>query len=240
MMAKKLGLIVGLLLVASISFGQQQSQFFEASDAVFMTFVNNGKVDYKALKASPDKLDKALNLAKDLQIAPSKIATYKAFWINAYNLAVLKGVVNNMPINSPLEVPGFFDKNTFDLGGMSITLNDIENKILRPVVNDARIHFALVCGANGCPPLIDKAYTPTNIDGQLEIQAVIAINNPEFIQLKDGVVLVSEIFKWYNEDFVSGTTTVIDYLNDFRSNDDDIPKGTTLKYHTYDWRLNAL
>jgi hypothetical protein len=238
MMTKKFVLATGLLLITSLSFGQQSSQFFEASDAVFSTFVSNGKVDYAALKTAPDKLDKAFSLAKDLKIDPSKQATYKAFWINAYNLAVFKGIISNMPLSSPLDVAGFFDSQTFALGGTTLTLNDIENKKLRPIVKDARIHFVLVCGALGCPPIISSAYKPSIIDSQLEEQTIKALNNPEFIKLYKDQVMISEIFKWYSDDFITSTVTVIDFINLYKTS--EIPAGTKVTYQSYNWQLNSL
>ena len=193
--------ILFLLSVGFTLFCNAQD-FFDKADAVFSTYVKEGKVDYKALKANPGKLNTALKAATAFSPKVQNAAEYQAFWVNAYNLAVLKGVVDKYPIKSPLDVGGFFDKMTYDLGGTSITLNDLENKKLRAEFpNEARFHFVLVCAGLGCPPLINKAYRPDTIEAQMKQQTSLALNNPNFIKPQGKKVLVSEIFKWYQVDF---------------------------------------
>ena len=123
------------------------------------------------------------------------------------------------------------------MGGVSITLNDIENKLLRAQFSDPRFHFVLVCGAMGCPPLISKAYRPSSLDSQLQQQTTKALNNDAFIVTRDGSVAVSEIFKWYKKDFVSSDQTEIDFINKYRKI--KIPIDSKLSYYNYDWRLNS-
>ena len=76
-----------------------------------------------------ETLNNILAIAKNIKITTSKADTYKAFWINAYNLAVLKGILDVYPTTSPLDTKGFFDKKKFNLGGLSLTLNDISFRI---------------------------------------------------------------------------------------------------------------
>ncbi|WP_348647892.1 DUF547 domain-containing protein [Arenibacter sp. F20364] len=42
---------------------------------------------------------------------------YQAFWINTYNLLVIKGIVDHYPVKSPLDVPSFFYKSTYSQNG---------------------------------------------------------------------------------------------------------------------------
>ncbi|MEM7187604.1 MAG: DUF547 domain-containing protein [Bacteroidota bacterium] len=226
-----------ILFGSSESFAQKQSQFFDEADALFGTYVTAGKVDYKALKNDPSALNSVLELAKTISISASDAEAYQAFWINAYNLAVIKGIIDHYPIKSPLDKKGFFDKIKYDLGGTSITLNDIENKKLRAKFGDARVHFVLVCGANGCPPIIAKAYRPENLENLLEQQTIKALNDSSFIRVSGKKVAFSEIFKWYKEDFVKKGQSEIDFLNKYRKQ--PVPENAKVTYYTYDWRLNA-
>ena len=230
-------LIISIAVFSLEGQAQQATQFFDEADALFGKYVNKGKVDYNALKDKREKLDAALSLAAVVQVAPSDANTYQAFWINAYNLAVIKGVLDNYPLKSPLDKAGFFDKTKYKLGGSSVTLNDIENKMLRAKFNDARVHFVLVCGANGCPPIISKAYRPDNVQNLLEEQTIKALNNSSFIKVSEGPVALSEIFKWYKEDFVSENQTEIDFINTFRK--EKIAPDSKVTYYSYDWRLNS-
>ncbi len=151
---------------------------------------------------------------------------------------MIKGIIDNYPLRSPLDKGGFFDKTKYDLGGVSITLNDIENKKLRAKFGDARVHFVLVCGALGCPPIIAKAYTPENLENLLEAQTIKALNDSSFIRVSKKKVAFSEIFKWYKEDFVTKGQNEIDFLNKYRK--EKVPDNAKVTYYPYDWRLNSL
>jgi len=236
MKTKIYGVTILIILSFNTTIGQDLNTFFTKSNTFFKTHVANGKVAYDNIHANPEDLNALLDIAKAISVPVSDAKNYQAFWINAYNVSVIKGIIDNYPIKSPLNKSGFFDKITYDLGGKSITLNDIEHKLLRAKFNDARFHFVLVCGALGCPPLIDKAYLPDTLDTQLEKQTRLAVNG-SFIKVnaKKKRVQGSEILKWYKEDFVRDGSE-IDFLNAYRT--EKIPKGSKLSYFPYNWNIN--
>ena len=201
---------------------QTLNDFFTQTDAFLKSYVVKGKVDYKAVKENVVSLNTILTIADQITVDQTDAKNYQAFWINAYNLSVIKGIVDNYPIASPLDKAGFFDKTTYSLAGQKVTLNTIENELLRAKFNDARFHFVLVCGAIGCPPLIANAYLPKTLEAQLEQQTK--------------TVEASEIMKWYNEDFVQNGMTEIQFINKYRAN--TIPENYKLKYFSYNWKLN--
>jgi hypothetical protein len=217
---------------------QTLNDFFTQTDAFLKSYVVKGKVDYKAVKENVVSLNTILTIADHITVDQTDAKNYQAFWINAYNLSVIKGIVDNYPIASPLDKAGFFDKTTYSLAGQKVTLNTIENELLRAKFNDARFHFVLVCGANGCPPLIANAYLPKTLDAQLEQQTKLALNGDYFVKVNDKkkTVEASEIMKWYNEDFVQNGMTEIQFINKYRAN--TIPENYKLKYFSYNWKLN--
>lgn len=224
---------LGVLTAAA----QDTDKFFADAGAFFSENVANGRVDYKSIHSSPEKLNELLSQAKNIRVSKSDVKVYQAFWINTYNLLVIKGIIDNYPTKSPLDISGFFDKTKYDVDGTSITINDIENKKLRAAIGDARYHFVLVCGAKGCPPLISIAYKPDSLEKQLQQQAVRALNDSSFIRVSKGKVAVSEIFKWYKEDFITDGKNEIDFLNRFRK--DQVSGDSKLSYYSYDWSLNS-
>jgi hypothetical protein len=236
MKTKITALTIVFTLIYTIGFAQDVNTFFSKADTFFKSYVSNGKVAYSEINSNKDGLNELLALASTISISKSDANTYQAFWINAYNLSVIKGIIDNYPMKSPLDKAGFFDKTKHNIGGKSITLNDIEHKLLRAQFKDARFHFVLVCGALGCPPLINKAYLPNTLDAQLEKQTKLAING-NFIKVnsKKKKVQGSEILKWYKEDFVTDGTE-IDFLNKYRT--EKIPEGYKLSYFPYNWNLN--
>jgi len=233
---KKL-IVIATFLAFNINFAQSTTEFFAKSDAFFKKHVSNGKVDYKAIKSNPEVLNQLMDMAATISVSKSNPKTFQAFYINAYNLSVITGVIKKFPTKSPLNIKGFFDKTTYTLGGKKTTLNDLENKILRKnFPKEARFHFALVCAGLGCPPIIPEAYTPALLEKQLQRQATIALNNPNFIKVKGKKVQLSQIFEWYKGDFTQNGNE-IDYVNQFRK--EKIPSNAKISYYPYNWKLNV-
>lgn len=227
-----------MLLTTTVTFAQRTSEFFSKSDAFFKVHVKNGRVAYKAIKDNPATLKELLEMAKAISVSKDNAKEYQAFWINGYNLLVIDGIVKNYPIKSPLDKPGFFDKNINEIGGTNISLNDIENKLLRKNFSkEARFHFVLVCGGLGCPPIIGEAYTPSKLDTQLEKQTKLAMNDPKFIQVNKNKVKISQIFEWYKGDF-EHEGKVTDFINKYKS--EKLPEKANVSYYPYDWTLNEI
>jgi hypothetical protein len=231
--------IITLIVFCFTTFGFAQSTatFFKETDAFLKAHVTNGRVNYKAIKKNPETLVKILASTNNITIDKSDAATYQAFWINIYNLSVIYGIVNTYPVKSPLDIEGFFDKIKHPVGGKKITLNDIEHKLLRGQFNDARFHFVLVCAGLGCPPIIAEAYMPNTLDAQLDTQTRIALNNDNFIKVntRKKRVQLSEIMKWYKEDFTQNGTE-IDFINQYR--EEKIATKSKISYYPYNWNLN--
>lgn len=223
------------LTVTSIS-AQDLDEFFNSTDSFFKTNVMDGKVKYADIKNNPKTLNAILESAKGISVSETDAATYQAFWINAYNLLVIDGIVKNYPLKSPLDVAGFFDKKKHEIGGKSLTLNGIENYLLRAKFpTEARFHFVLVCAGLGCPPIINTAYTPKTLESQLQKQTVMALNNPTFIKVNKNKVQISQLFEWYKGDFEQNGSTV-DFINTYRK--EQLPDNAKVSYYSYDWSLN--
>ncbi|MGB0402595.1 MAG: DUF547 domain-containing protein [Salibacteraceae bacterium] len=234
---KQFILIILSAIVVLNGYAQNLTEFTAKSNQFFSTVVSNGKVDYASIKQSPDKLNGLIKQLSNQKLESASADQKKAFYINSYNLLVINQVVTNYPLISVLDVPGFFDKNKFLIANEKLTLNEIENNKLRKEYNDPRFHFVLVCGANGCPPIISEAYTPEKLNSQLNKQTKLAVNNPNFIKVESAnkKVLLSEIFKWYEGDFTQNQTA-IEFINKYRTS--KIPNEYKSSYYPYDWNLN--
>ncbi len=226
-----------LVLVSSISSAQEASKFLDASDTFFKQYVSNGRVKYAEIKQNPNDLQELLSLAKRVKVSTDNPDIYKAFWINAYNVAVINGIVKKYPVKSPMDIEGFFDVKTHSLGQKSVTLDHIEKKLLLGnYPEEARFHFVLVCAAKGCPPIIAKAYRPETLESQLQEQTSKAMNSKDFIKVEKGKVLFSELMKWYQQDFISEDRNLIDYANKYRKT--PIPRSLKIDFYNYNWELN--
>lgn len=200
-------------------------------------YVNaKGDVNYAGFKSNKAALQSYLDLlAKNPPQNSWSRNEQLAYWINAYNAYTVKLIVDNYPINSIMDLHGGkpWDVKWIKLGDKTYSLNNIENDIIRPKFNEARIHFAVNCAAASCPPLLNQAFTATRLNSQLEKQTRSFINNTSYNQIKSGEVQISKIFEWYKSDFGS---SLIGYLNPYT--EVDIKKNAKVKYKEYNWSLN--
>lgn len=107
---------------------------------------------------------------------------------------------------------------------------------------DPRIHFALVCGAESCPPI--SFYRGDRLDAQLNQAAGNFINGGgAFVEPSDGSLLLSPILKWYQADF-GGASGVLEIVLKY-SKDDSVNSAIRsgapkIRYSKYDWSVNSL
>jgi hypothetical protein len=159
-----------------------------------------------------------------------------AFLINVYNFWVIQKVHKNYPIGSPNEVDGFFDKKTQSLFGDAWSLNGLETHI-REEYKKPAIHFALVCGAVGCPYIKPAAYHAEGLSLELESKALETLKNPLHCEINenDKSIKVSKIFEWYQQDFNTDDRNTLDYIGSILNKD---LTGYNISYSTYNWKLN--
>ena len=224
------------LLFTLSTIGQSNEVFFKESNTFFHNYVKEGKVDYE--RVQEEGLTELNQLVQLIASKPYSREESKAYLINVYNLMVIKGLVDVYPVESPMKVPGFFDNRGVVLNGKNVSLNMIENDLLRKEFKDPRFHFVLVCGGLGCPPITNFAYTSNELESQMETQTRKALNDDGFVSqdTEKGEVQLSEIFDWYREDFGANNKEVLEYINRYRT-----PSFNTefkVKYYPYDWTIN--
>ena len=134
--------LIAILLFAiniNISNAQSINDFFLKSDKFFQTFVINDYVDYDLLSANPEQLKDVLKIASTIDLGNISLNDYKAFWINSYNLLVIKGILDKYPVNTVLDIRGFF-LTTYKIANEDITLKNIENKKLKLFLKRSEEH----------------------------------------------------------------------------------------------------
>ena len=239
-MKKIFTVICSLSFIVSVSNAQIKSldDYFQKVNKFLSVNVKAGKVNYKVINANKTDLESLVTFVGIKQKFASA-SQEKAFYLNAYNILVIKGIINNFPTKGPMEINGFFDKKTYLINGTTLTLNNIENDIIRKKNNDARIHFALVCGAKSCPPIQSYAFTPEKLESQLEIVTKQSIQNTNFtkIDFKNNKASVSMLFNWYKDDFIKSKGSVLNFINNYLKK--ALPANTIVENYTYDWALNS-
>ncbi|MDQ2795296.1 MAG: DUF547 domain-containing protein [Bacteroidota bacterium] len=243
--------VVAVVLLHALPVGAQRARKAAAPPAAVFTarttaflrqHVNkNGRVNYAAIQRNPDQLDALLFTIAGFDAAHASAPDQYAFYLNAYNVLVIGDIVRNYPLKSVQDMPGFFNKTLHRVGGEQLTLDQIETDKLRHIYDDPRLHFALVCGTQSCPPLRRIAYAGAELGAQLDIQARLALANPAYVLVNPGVGLVQlpEILKWYEADFSASGQTGVGYVNQFRkAGRTAVPAWFAVEYYPHNWSLN--
>jgi len=231
--------MLALVLLGSSSLqAQELNVFLDKADAFFSKNVDNGLIDYQGIKSNPTELNELVALVAKQNTSQLSAIEKKTFFINAYNISVINGIIKAYPTDSPLSIGGFFDMKKHTIASEKITLNKLEKEYLLKETGDEKLHFVLVCAAISCPSIAEYAYRPENLEAQILDRTKKALSNPDFIRVNEETKMVglSEIFRWYKGDFKDKADNIIAYLNQYRSI--AIPADFKTNYYTYNWSLN--
>jgi len=192
------------------------------------------------------------NLAHFLQgLAQVKISTYNqteqlAYWINLYNALTIYVVLEHYPVKSILDIKlsgifstGPWDKKLIQVEGQSLSLNDIEHRIIRPIWHDERTHYALNCASYSCPNL--QMYTGATLDSMLNQAAIDYVNSPRGVVIQQNKLKVSSIYDWYQSDFGTNQSQVIGSIAKYAKPElkAQLLKFSKINDYIYNWNLNG-
>ncbi len=226
-----------LVLLLTTTASLAQGDFFSRSDQFFKKFQVNNRINYRFLNQNVESLDTLVTTIAEMQVDTLRKEAYKAFYINAYNLLVIKGVIDHYPFRNMLEIPGFFKSQKFDVAGERLTLDEIEFQKLFADEVDPRLHFVLNCGAYSCPTLYNEAIMPDEIEDQLNFAITLVMDRDDYVYIdrEKKTIWVSKIFDWYKEHFEENGS-VRNFINYHRFT--SVPGNFEIKYLEYNWRLN--
>ncbi len=206
---------------------------------------SSGLVDYQKLK-NDDWLHNKLEVWEQADLSGYSKNEEFAFWLNAYNLFTLKGVLYELEKNpywkgntSLYTKFKFFVRRKFIIAGRKINLRNLENKILRKRFQDPRLHFAINCASYSCPFLPGRLFQAETLEEYLNQLTSNFINNPQNIRfnVEKQVVKVSMIFKWYQKDFTTSGGVLTFIENHHKTSPSGIKK-YKVEYFKYNWALN--
>jgi hypothetical protein len=171
------------------------------------------------------------------------------YWINLYNAATVKLVVERWPVRSIRDINlggGLFERGPWGaklltIEGQRVSLDDIEHRILRPIWRDPRLHYAVNCASIGCPNLMPKAFTGENAAALMNRGAAAYVNHPRGARVADGRLIVSSIYDWFEVDFGGSAAGVIAHLRQYAEAPlkAALEGVTAIADHDYDWAVNA-
>ena len=202
----------------------------------------------KVTKEDRGKLDNYLTLLANTPISNYNRPTQMAYWLNLYNALTVQIVLDHYPTKSIRDIdisPGLFSdgpwgKKLLTIEGEKIALDDIEHQILRPIWKDPRIHYAVNCASIGCPNLQPKPFDANLLDRQLDEAAIDFVNHQRAIDIQNGRIIVSSIYRWFQDDFGNSDQEILAHLKAFASPDlaMKLEGFNTIYDDAYDWRLN--
>lgn len=246
MKALMLSLILSLATFAPPALAQERDADALAHWArVLRDFVNDrGEVNFHGLANNPTDLKAFVDYIARVspESAPALFPTKEsrlAYHINAYNALSMYNVIDSgMPKSlSGLTKVGFFVFKQFRIGSEARSLYAYENNVIRPT-GDERVHFALNCMSVGCPRLPKGPFTASGLNEQLDREARRFLAEPRNLQviLERKTVRLSEIFKFYKEDFLRRSPSLIAYVNQYLP--EKIPEDYEIDFIDYDWTVN--
>lgn len=229
------------------------------------TLENNGLVsafNYQAAREDPasnrllEEQTRRLNAFDTSRLNTREKAI--AFWNNAYNFfmirQILKEPVNGRVVDSVWDYGGrynpfrsnIFERDLFVVDGKSYSLDDMEKGILLGDAfrekgwKEARVHFTVNCAAVGCPPLRKAIYTADNIETQMTENTRRAFNTPRHLRLDGTTLYVTELFKWYEADFVEENGSIQAFIRAYADDAviEKVNAASQIRYIDYDWSLN--
>jgi hypothetical protein len=278
-MLKLFGFLLALVGCAAITLGippkpvvaAPQTFSHEDFDRVLQRFVDNqGRVDYAALKNDASTLERyyhSLTLYSP-DSHPALFPTRQsklAYWINAYNAAVIKTVVTHYPISSVIDVKrpslffflprksGFFLFQRVTFGGATTSFYYLEQRVIRKRFAEPRVHFALNCASMGCPQLPRRAFTAEHLDKELDREARKFLSEKRNLRIdhEQKVVFLSTIFDWYKKEFLTWyqdrfpgqKATLLSYVASYAPSEKAEAlrmeeSSYQVRFIPYDWRLN--
>src|SRR5262245_52394834 len=214
----------------------------------------DGKVDYPRLAERRERLQRFVAALADRSPDSDPLGfptddDRLAYWLNAYNAFTLHAIVAEYPITSVWKTRDgqFFQRRRHWAGGRAVSLDDVEHEILRGKFAEPRIHFAINCGTNGCPPLRPTAYEADGLDDTLGAATARFLASEWNCRIDRAArrVFVSRIFKMYAEDFAGKAGTTEEYragVLRFVARHTGIPLADIadyeVVYNVYDWGLN--
>lgn len=219
------------------------------------------QVDYKAFAKDRAALQAYLSTLS--AVTPAQYAGWNkqqqyAFLANAYNAFTVEKILTRYPNLKSIRDFGSVIGNPwkdrfFTLLGKPQHLDGIEHDMLRApgAFDDPRVHVAVNCASVGCPMLSNRAFTPDQLDAQLEELFIrfMSDRSRNRYNAQTKTVELSRIFDWYGKDFEKGHkgfSSINDVIAKYAEQLADAPEDRAqlrsskvpIRFLEYDWSLN--
>jgi Protein of unknown function, DUF547 len=208
-------------------------------DRILRSVVHGESVAYAALRRDHrPALDGYLSQIAAVEPERLSRAEQIALYVNLYNATVLRTVAERYrPGYRPdADSFGLFAEPLVRIAGTTMSLDDLEHRVLRAELHEPRVHAVLVCAARSCPPLAPRAYTGPDLETTLEerMRRFVSDRSRNEIDVAARTLRLSRIFDWYADDF-GGPGGVAAYVGRYAGRD---LTGFRIEFLPYSWELN--
>lgn len=209
------------------------------------------RIDYAAWKARDHAgLRSYVKSLEAVDVATLDRPEQFAFWANLYNAKTIDIVLEHYPVKSirninlggglkSLVTGGPWQASVLTVGGQRLSLDDIENEIMRPILKDPRVHYSINCASIGCPNLSLSAFTGARLDEMLDANARAYINHPRGFQVDGDRITASSIYDWFRSDFGGSVAGVLAHARAYAGPElkARLAGRTAIERYEYDWDL---
>ncbi|AXR79416.1 DUF547 domain-containing protein [Natrarchaeobaculum sulfurireducens] len=179
-----------------------------------------------------------------------------SFWLNCYNAyghVLMEADDRSLLEGNVLDRWTFFARDRIPVGGVWLSLNDLEHGLLRRSKHrwgfgylprpfpssferqfrlpecDPRIHFGLSRGGDTCPPI--AIYSPADVDADLDIAVEWFLEENVGYDDESAAARIPRLFRRYRGDF-GGKRGIVEFLQEYNA----VPAGVTpsLEYEALD------
>jgi hypothetical protein len=233
--------LLAVCIASATPAGAQSSDWVADYGRLLGKYATPGGVRYGAWKANAadmQALDAIVNAIGAQNVSSLGQKEQLAFYLNAYNAWIIHEVLEKYPTKSIKDaLYTFFTSKRIKVAGEEMSFNRLEKEIIIPRFKEPRIHVALNCASQSCPPLLGEPFRADKLDAQLERLAKSFVNSERGVRVSgdNKSAALSKIFDWYKDDFAAGGGAV-GFINKRRN--PPLPDGMKITYHDYDWALN--
>ncbi len=219
-------------------------------DALLRAHVTpEGRVDYDGLRGDEARFSAYLASLAAADVAALSDREALAFHLNAYNALCVARVLPHEGLKSILDLSTkespVWDQPAGTLGGVEVSLNDVEHERLRLVWDEPELHACIVCASASCPSLAAFAFAADDLEATMRSRAAAWLNDATkgcALERRGAVARLSRILLWFEGDFATRggvEAFVASHVADDATRA-GLRRGAAKRYFAYDWSLNTV
>lgn len=223
---------------SNIAYGNSSPSRFEGNRVYLHVYDKDVKLFLAAYQNGLQDITSQISLSflsRDEQLA---------FWLNLYNVTVLRGLSAIYPVArlkdfrlGSNKLGNFWSEKQLTIEGVRVSLDDIED-ILIENWRDPYVLYGLWQGAIGGPSLQSEAFTAKNVHALLRAAAAEFVNSNRGFHAGSSAVKVSLLYEWGKAAFADDAA-LLAHLRALAGPpfDDGLDAASAVKFGLFDWNV---